>query len=155
RTVRSPGTISVAVSSPAARRPVSQAASPSGSAHSISSADQPTTWIRTVRSISYYRSVTYGVVACVSSLSKVTTTPPRLRPTDIGKPRMRGWLHVYAFFGSAVAGIVLVSLVATIDGRPRAVISCAIYSVTVCALFGTSALYHRRVWSERWYRIMR
>ena len=85
----------------------------------------------------------------------MTSTPTRLRPTDIGKPRMRGWLHVYAFFVSAVAGIVLVSLAATLDGRPAAVISCALYSVTVCALFGTSALYHRRVWSERWYRIMR
>lgn len=33
--------------------------------------------------------------------------------------------------------------------------SCLIYSVTVCGLFGTSALYHRRVWSERGYQIMR
>ena len=32
---------------------------------------------------------------------------------------------------------------------------CAIYSVTVCLLFGTSALYHRRVWSDRWYKVMR
>ena len=33
--------------------------------------------------------------------------------------------------------------------------SCLIYSFTVCGLFGTSALYHRRVWSERGYQIMR
>src|SRR6266542_108623 len=55
-----------------------------------------------------------------------TDTAPRLKPVDIGKPRLRGWLHAYAF-GVAV----------------------------VCALFGTSALYHRRVWSPRGYTIMR
>ena len=33
--------------------------------------------------------------------------------------------------------------------------SCLIYSLTVCGLFGTSALYHRRVWSEHGYQIMR
>ena len=33
--------------------------------------------------------------------------------------------------------------------------SCTIYSVTVCGLFGTSALYHRRVWTERGFQIMR
>jgi hemolysin III len=30
-----------------------------------------------------------------------------------------------------------------------------VYSLTVCGLFGTSALYHRRVWSERGYQVMR
>jgi hemolysin III len=70
---------------------------------------------------------------------------------------MRGWLHTYAFFVAAVAGIVLTVLAATVSGRPgpAAAVSCAIYSVTVCALFGTSALYHRRVWSPRGYKIMR
>ncbi|GAB3819285.1 hemolysin III family protein [Micromonospora zhanjiangensis] len=34
-------------------------------------------------------------------------------------------------------------------------LSCAVYSLTVCGLFGTSALYHRRVWSETGYQIMR
>ncbi|HKE64962.1 MAG TPA: hemolysin III family protein, partial [Micromonosporaceae bacterium] len=29
------------------------------------------------------------------------------------------------------------------------------YSLTVCGLFGTSALYHRRVWSPRGYQVMR
>jgi hemolysin III len=35
------------------------------------------------------------------------------------------------------------------------VISCGIYSLTVCGLFGVSALYHRRVWSPRGYQVMR
>jgi len=34
-------------------------------------------------------------------------------------------------------------------------VSCAIYSVTVCGLFGVSALYHRRVWTRQAYKVMR
>jgi hemolysin III len=68
---------------------------------------------------------------------------------------MRGWLHTYAFFVALAAGIVLVTLAATLGGGAGAAVSCAIYSVTVCGLFGTSALYHRRVWSERGYKVMR
>ncbi|WP_433346074.1 PAQR family membrane homeostasis protein TrhA [Micromonospora sp. CA-111912] len=83
-----------------------------------------------------------------------TSAPLRLKPVDIGKPRMRGWLHTYAFFSALVCGIVLCSVAA---GRPgwAPLVSCLIYSLTVCGLFGTSALYHRRVWSERGYQIMR
>jgi hemolysin III len=67
---------------------------------------------------------------------------------------MRGWLHAYAFGVAAIAGVVLCALAATRPG-PGAIISCVIYSTTVCLLFGTSALYHRRVWSRRMYPIMR
>ncbi|GAA0916328.1 PAQR family membrane homeostasis protein TrhA [Virgisporangium aurantiacum] len=67
---------------------------------------------------------------------------------------MRGWLHAYAFGVAAIAGVVLCALAATRPG-PGAIISCVIYSITVCLLFGTSALYHRRVWSRRMYPIMR
>jgi hemolysin III len=84
----------------------------------------------------------------------VTVTPTKLRPRDIGKPLMRGWLHTYAFFVAAVCGIVLCSLAATRPGIAP-VVSCAIYSATVCGLFGVSALYHRRVWTPRGYSVMR
>jgi hemolysin III len=77
-----------------------------------------------------------------------------LRPIDLGKPRLRGWLHAYAFFVAAVCGVVLVSLAATRPGIAP-VVSCAVYALTVCGLFGVSALYHRRVWSTRGYQIMR
>ncbi|WP_091552631.1 PAQR family membrane homeostasis protein TrhA [Micromonospora pattaloongensis] len=83
-----------------------------------------------------------------------TQAPLRLKPVDIGKPRMRGWLHTYAFFVALASGIVLCSLAATRPGVAP-LVSCAVYSLTVCGLFGTSALYHRRVWSERGYQIMR
>ena len=81
-------------------------------------------------------------------------TENRLRPVDLGKPRMRGWLHAYAAGAAVVAGIVLCSLAAARPGWGPFV-SCVVYSLTVVALFGTSALYHRRVWSERGYKIMR
>ncbi|MEH0970033.1 hemolysin III family protein [Micromonospora sp. CPCC 205546] len=83
-----------------------------------------------------------------------TSAPLRLKPVDIGKPRMRGWLHTYAFFVALLCGIVLCAIAATRPGSAP-LVSCLIYSVTVCGLFGTSALYHRRVWSERGYQIMR
>ncbi|MEU7978962.1 hemolysin III family protein [Micromonospora sp. NPDC049081] len=83
-----------------------------------------------------------------------TSAPLRLKPVDIGKPRMRGWLHTYAFFVALVCGTVLCTVAATRPGWAP-LVSCLIYSVTVCGLFGTSALYHRRVWSERGYQIMR
>jgi hemolysin III len=85
----------------------------------------------------------------------VTTTPTvRLRPVDIGKPRMRGWLHTYAFFVAAVAGVVLCALAATRPGIAP-IMSCGVYTLTVCGLFGVSALYHRRVWTPRGYQVMR
>ncbi|MEV4462218.1 hemolysin III family protein [Micromonospora echinofusca] len=83
-----------------------------------------------------------------------TSAPLRLKPVDIGKPRMRGWLHTYAFFVALVCGTVLSAVAATRPGWAP-LVSCLIYSLTVCGLFGTSALYHRRVWSERGYQIMR
>jgi hemolysin III len=84
----------------------------------------------------------------------VNPTPVKLKPVDLGKPRMRGWLHAYAFFVALAAGTVLCSLAAFRPGWTP-LIGCLIYSITVCGLFGTSALYHRRVWSERGYQIMR
>ncbi|GLY99258.1 hemolysin III family protein [Actinoplanes sp. NBRC 103695] len=83
-----------------------------------------------------------------------TSAPFRMKPADLGKPRLRGRLHQYAFFVALVCGIVLCSIAATRPGIAPFV-SVLIYSITVCGLFGISALYHRRVWSERGYQIMR
>jgi len=84
----------------------------------------------------------------------MTRTPFRMEPTDLGKPRLRGRLHQYAFFVALVGGVVLCAIAATRPGIAP-FLSCLIYSVTVCGLFGISALYHRRVWTERGYQIMR
>ncbi len=70
---------------------------------------------------------------------------------------MRGMLHAYAFFVALVCGSVLTTLAAVLPDHHRAaaVVSCAIYSVTVCGLFGISALYHRGKWSPRGYKVMK
>ncbi|WP_412747436.1 PAQR family membrane homeostasis protein TrhA [Krasilnikovia sp. M28-CT-15] len=83
-----------------------------------------------------------------------TSAPSRMTPADLGKPRLRGRLHQYAFFVALVCGIVLCSIAASRPGVAP-FLSCLLYSLTVCGLFGVSALYHRRVWSDRGYQIMR
>jgi hemolysin III len=67
---------------------------------------------------------------------------------------MRGWLHAYAFLVAVACGVVLCSLAATRPGVAP-LVSCLVYSVTVCGLFGVSALYHRLVWSRRGFQLMR
>ena len=67
------------------------------------------------------------------------------------RPRFRGSTHKYAFFVSLIAGAVLV-IVAPND---KAGLAAAIYALSVSALFGTSALYHRVTWkpaARRWMR---
>lgn len=82
------------------------------------------------------------------------TTAVRARPVDLGKPLLRGWLHAYAFFVALAAGAVLCALAATRPGIAP-LVSCLIYTISVCGLFGVSALYHRRVWSPRGFALMR
>jgi hemolysin III len=77
-----------------------------------------------------------------------------MQSADLGKPRLRGRLHQYAFFVALVCGVVLCSIAASRPGYAP-FLSCLVYSLTTCGLFGISALYHRRTWSERGYQIMR
>ncbi|WP_245650545.1 PAQR family membrane homeostasis protein TrhA [Nocardia harenae] len=62
----------------------------------------------------------------------------------IGKPRLRGWIHTWAVGVAAFAVIALVGVAATISAT--AVFATLVYGVTVCALFGVSAVYHRVTW---------
>ncbi|MDV8006292.1 PAQR family membrane homeostasis protein TrhA [Rhodococcus sp. IEGM 1318] len=61
------------------------------------------------------------------------------------KPRMRGWIHLWALGVSVVAGVVLVSVAGAQVGA-KAAWATAIYSITICGLFGISATYHRIQW---------
>ncbi len=70
------------------------------------------------------------------------------------KPRLRGWLHLYAVGVAAVCGIVLCSLAAARPGWAP-LVACGVYVVTICGCFGVSALYHRRWWTYRGYTMMR
>ena len=71
---------------------------------------------------------------------------------DLGKPRLRGVSHQWAFFVSLALGAALVA--AAEAGEPR--LAAAVYALSVAALFGTSALYHRITWASqaarRWMR---
>jgi hemolysin III len=60
------------------------------------------------------------------------------------KPKLRGVSHEWAFFLSLGFGAALIILAET----PRATLAVAIYAVSLSALFGTSALYHRVNWSR-------
>ena len=62
------------------------------------------------------------------------------------RPRLRGWLHLWAFAVSVIAGVVLVSVAAATRGA-EAALATSVYALTVCLLFGTSATYHRVRWS--------
>jgi hemolysin III len=60
------------------------------------------------------------------------------------KPRLRGVLHKWAFFASLVLGAALVIFAP----GGRGTLAAAIYAVSVAALFGVSALYHRIDWKS-------
>ena len=68
------------------------------------------------------------------------------------KPRLRGVSHEYAFFASLVLGAGLIVLAKGGEAQ----LAVAIYAVSLSALFGVSALYHRVDWkrpsSRAWMR---
>jgi hemolysin III len=61
------------------------------------------------------------------------------------KPKLRGHSHQAAFFAALGAGIVLIAAAPT----ERATLASTIYVITLCLLFGISALYHRPWWPDR------
>jgi hemolysin III len=60
------------------------------------------------------------------------------------KPKLRGVSHEWAFFASLFFGAALILLAST----PKATLAVAIYALSLSALFGTSALYHRVNWKR-------
>jgi len=68
------------------------------------------------------------------------------------KPRLRGVSHQWAFVVSLFLGAGLIVAAKT----PKATLAVAIYAVSLSALLGTSALYHRVNWTRpdvrRWMR---
>ena len=63
--------------------------------------------------------------------------------TPLQRPRLRGVLHHYAFYASLVAGGLLLRLAPT----SRALLAAGVYSLSLSALLGVSALFHRVTWS--------
>jgi hemolysin III len=68
------------------------------------------------------------------------------------KPKLRGVSHEWAFFVSLFLGAGLIAAADT----PKARVAVGIYAISLSALFGTSALYHRVDWkrpdTRRWMR---
>ena len=60
------------------------------------------------------------------------------------KPKLRGVLHQRSFYVSLVAGALLIAFAST----TRAIVAAAIFAVSVSALLGVSALYHRGDWTH-------
>jgi hemolysin III len=60
------------------------------------------------------------------------------------KPKLRGVSHEWAFFVSLVLGGALIFFAKT----PRATLAVAVYAISLSALLGTSALYHRVNWKR-------
>ncbi|TQM30638.1 hemolysin III [Nocardia bhagyanarayanae] len=67
------------------------------------------------------------------------------------KPKMRGWIHTWAVGIAALAVIALVAEAATVSAT--AGWSTLVYGLTVCGLFGISAVYHRVTWQTPRTRI--
>ncbi len=55
----------------------------------------------------------------------------------IGKPRLRGWIHVYAAVIAAICGATLVSVSWSVQST-RAGIATLIYTLTIVAMFTVS-----------------
>ncbi|BDU08422.1 membrane protein [Nocardia cyriacigeorgica] len=83
-----------------------------------------------------------------ASTASADAADEALNPADalaaLLKPRMRGWIHTWAVGIAAVAVIALVAVATTVSAT--AVWSTLVYGLTVCLLFGVSAVYHRITW---------
>ena len=60
------------------------------------------------------------------------------------KPKLRGYVHQYAFFVALALGAALV----VFANGSKAKVAALVYAVSLAGLLGTSALYHRVTWSE-------
>ncbi len=70
--------------------------------------------------------------------------PAFLSAPKLSKPRLRGVSHKWAFYVSCVLGVAMVLF--TPPGTAR--LAVGIYVLSVAALFGTSAIYHRVDWES-------
>ncbi len=72
--------------------------------------------------------------------------------TGLPRPRWRGRVHTWAFAVAIPAALVLVRLA---DGGPATRLGVAVFGVSLAAVFGVSAAYHRLARSPAAQRLMR
>ncbi len=85
-------------------------------------------------------------VASALSPQLEATAPADHRDVPRTKPLLRGWLHLAWFEASLVLGTLALTHV---HGGLR-ITALAVFEVSVTAMFGVSALYHRGDWTDRW-----
>ena len=91
----------------------------------------------------------------VTSPAGTALSPASAEQAAAGRPRARGWIHLYSAYAAAVIGIVLTVMAATTVSAIAAV-ACATYALTIVGLFTISATYHRHIWisprARRWMK---
>jgi hemolysin III len=65
----------------------------------------------------------------------------------LGRPRARGWIHLYSAVVAFIAGAALVSVSWALEGT-RAGLATLLYTFTIVAMFAVSATYHRVTWTS-------
>ncbi|NKQ56623.1 hemolysin III family protein [Amycolatopsis sp. K13G38] len=75
-------------------------------------------------------------------------------PVLDSRPRLRGHIHFWSFFGAFAGAVTLVAMAGSTVSA-LAAFATAIYGLTVMGVFGVSALYHRRLWSPPAYKWMK
>jgi hemolysin III len=97
--------------------------------------------------------VTEPIPATVAQPTAQPIAQPVAQPVApaADKPLLRGVSHQFAFFVFLLANAVLFLSVEGTAGR----LAVLVYGASACFLFGVSALYHRRRWSERGERLVR
>src|ERR1700752_444707 len=100
-----------------------------------------------------------GDMAQIDTADEAQQQPPRVYAEDfpegvvdgvekfLGKPRARGWIHVYAAIVAFIAGAALVSVSWSLEST-RAGLATLLYTFTIVAMFGVSGTYHRVDWKS-------
>ncbi|RWA20669.1 membrane protein [Mycolicibacterium brumae DSM 44177] len=70
----------------------------------------------------------------------------------LGKPRARGWIHLYSAIIATLAGATLVAVSWAMKGL-TAGLATLLYTFTIVAMFTVSATYHRVNWTSPKARI--
>jgi hemolysin III len=63
----------------------------------------------------------------------------------LGKPRARGWIHLYSAVVAVICGAALVSVSWSLEST-EAGVATLVYTLTIVAMFAVSATYHRVHW---------
>jgi hemolysin III len=87
----------------------------------------------------------------MQSTSELQHAVAEVHPADAPKPLLRGWSHVFAAITLATLGTVIVS---TTDATSGDRTWLSLYFLGTLAMFGVSALYHRRRWQPVAHRRM-